>query len=116
MPRALASCVSFSLKTDPVILCNVLTEQELLDCAFGVYAILFPGGEVFQMIVSLSSLDRKLVLAHPQEDHFVKHPAKNPPPVKRSDQCVCLRNKSHFLVCLFSCREKMNSGCGKKLE
>ena len=46
--RALASCVSFSLKTDLVILCNVLIKQELLNCASGVYAIFFPSAEVFQ--------------------------------------------------------------------
>lgn len=48
LPRAaLAWCVSLSLKIGHVILCNVLTEQELLDCASGVYATFFPGAEVF---------------------------------------------------------------------
>ena len=71
---ALASCVCFSLKTDLVIhvFCNVLTELELLDCASGVYAI-YILSRVQKcsrgQFNSLSSLDRRLVLAHPQEDH-----------------------------------------------
>ena len=78
LPAALASCatVCFSLKTDLVIhvFCNVLTELELLDCNSGVYAIYilsrvqkYSRGQ----FNSLTSLDRRLFLAHPQEDQFV---------------------------------------------
>ena len=71
---ALAWCVRFSLKIDLVIICNALTELELLDCASGVYAI-YILSRVQKcsrgQFNSLTSLDRRLFLAHPQEDHFV---------------------------------------------